>query len=101
MTDKHSELEIKRIIKTSLESGHYIILPHARLRCKERRVLPRDIEFVLAKGHRIKSRDKFDTSYGSWSYVFEGKTIDERDLRVVIILDEKLKIVTVVILEDD
>ena len=64
-------------------------------------MLPRDIEVVIKRGKRIKARDKFDNIYNSWSYVFEGKTIDERELRVVIIIDNKLQIVTVIILEDD
>ena len=101
MIEKHSESEILAMIKTSLDVGHYVILPHARLRCQERKVLPRDIEVVLKKGKRIKSRDRFDPFYHTWSYVFEGKTIEERDLRVVIIINDKLQIVTVVILEHD
>ncbi len=101
MAEKHPESEIVAVIKTSLESGNYIILPHAKLRCKERKVLPRDIEVVLKRGKRIKARDRFDNIYNSWSYVFEGKTIDERELRVVIIIDNKLQIATVIILEND
>jgi hypothetical protein len=50
MTEKHSEAEIMAVIQTALESGNYIILPHAKLRSKERKVLPRDIEIVLKKG---------------------------------------------------
>ena len=101
MKIKHSEKEIKVVIKLSLETGNYVLLPHARQRCKERKVLPRDIEFALKNGKRIKARDRFDDSYESWSYTFQGKTIDERDLRIVIIIDDKLKVVTVVVLDEE
>ena len=100
MPSKHSEHDILEKVRTAVEIGHYIILPHARLRSKERRVLPKDIEVALLGGRRIKKRDRLDENFGTWSYAFEGKTIDARDLRVIVLIDDILKIVTVVILEE-
>jgi len=99
VVDKLSETEIHRHVNTAINTGHYIILPHARQRSKERKVLPSDIECALKNGRRIKKRDRLDPAFKTWSYAFEGKTIDEKALRVIITIDEILKIVTVVILD--
>ncbi|APJ04107.1 DUF4258 domain-containing protein [Silvanigrella aquatica] len=98
---KHSESEILEKVKISIETGSYIILPHARLRTKERKVLPKDIECALLNGKRTKKRDRQDALLKTWSYAFEGSTIDKRELRVIVTIDDLLKIVTVVILNEE
>jgi len=55
-----------------------------------------DIEYVLGTGHSVPSRDRYDEGYANWSYCFEGKTIDDEKLRVVVAFDEWMLIVTVV-----
>jgi hypothetical protein len=67
----------------------------------ERKVLPKDIECALLNGKRTKKRDRQNALLKTWSYAFEGSTIDERELRVIVAIDDLLKIVTVVILSEE
>lgn len=93
---KHSETTLLSVVRNALEAGDYVILPHARQRCLERDVSAPDIEFVLLHGRRVKSRDRFDSSWQRWSYGFEGKTVDGDELRVIVVLLDQLGIVTIV-----
>ena len=93
---KLKELILIGQVKKAIETGEYVILPHARIRCIERDVAPADIEYVLEKGRRVKSRDRFDENLKRWSYCFEGRTIDKKPTRVIIAFIEKMAIVTVV-----
>ena len=82
--------------RKAIVAGDYVILPHARIRCSERDIAATDIELVLEKGKRTKSRDRYDESWKRWSYCFEGKTVDKEHARVVITFLKKMAIVTVV-----
>ena len=95
---KADEQVLREAVHVAIETGEYIILPHARQRCRERDVSAMDIEFVLAHGHRAKARDRFAPSLRRWSYGFEGRTIDGNQLRVIVAILERLGIVTVVII---
>lgn len=97
---KAGEEELGRAIRKAMDLGRYVILPHARQRCRERQVDDLDIQFVLEHGRRVKARDKYDSFLDAWSYCLEGQTLDERSLRVIIALLEHLVVVTVVVLEE-
>lgn len=94
---KDEEHILIKKIKQAAETGDYFIVPHARQRCKERDVSAMDIEHVLEHGRRMKIRDRFDEDYQRWSYALEGKNLDGEKLRVIVILIEKIGIVTVVL----
>jgi len=89
---------VKRVAE-SVTSGRYRILPHARQRCSERDVSVPDIECALENGHPVPRRDRFDSVAGDWSYCFEGRTVDEDALRVVVAFDGWMLVVTVVRLD--
>jgi len=80
-------------------SGQYRILPHARQRCTERDVSIADIESALENGRHVPRRDRFDERCGSWSYCFEGRSVDDDRLRVVIAFEDWMLVVTVVLLD--
>ena len=84
----------------SVASGDYVILPHARQRCTERDVAAPDIEEALSNGRHTPRRDRYDESFKSWSYCFEGRSIGQDLLRIVVAFDGKMLVVTVVRLSD-
>lgn len=92
-------MELLEGVSAAIDTGRYRILPHARQRCSERDVSASDIEHALERGHRVPRRDRYDGLHQAWSYCFEGRTIDEDKLRVVITFEDWMLIVTVVRLE--
>lgn len=86
-------------VARSVVSGDYVILPHARQRCTERDVAAPDIEEALSKGRHTPRRDRFDEDHRSWSYCFEGRSVDEVPLRVIVAFEGKMLVVTVVRLD--
>lgn len=88
------ELTIR--VNQALNSGAYVILPHARQRCDEREVSLSDIEFALELGHPVPRRDRWDSWAEGWGYCFEGPTIDQEQLRVIIAFEDLMLVVTVV-----
>lgn len=93
---KPDEITLLNHVRKAVLTGDYVILPHARIRCSERDISATDIELVLEKGRRVKSRDRYDENLKRWSYCFEGKTIDKESARIVITFLQKMAIVTVV-----
>ena len=91
--------ELVKRVREAVSSGRYRILPHARQRCDERNVSAPDIEYALEKGHPVPRRDRFDASVGDWSYCFEGRSVDQELLRVVVAFDGWMLLVTVIRLE--
>lgn len=91
--------ELIRLVREAVASGSYRILPHARQRCSEREVSAPDIECALENGHPVPRRDRRDLVAGDWSYCFEGRTMDEELLRVVVAFEDTMLVVTVVRLE--
>jgi len=86
-------------VAEAIANGDYRILPHARQRCTERDVSAADIECALENGHSVPRRDRYDALVGEWSYCFEGRTVDEGALRVIVAFDDWMLVVTVVRLD--
>jgi hypothetical protein len=99
MSQRPSKLKKQELldrVATSIGSGDYVILPHARQRCTERDVSAPDIEEALTRGRHVPRRDRYDDLYRSWSYGFEGPSIDEVPLRVIVAFEDQMLVVTVV-----
>jgi len=86
-------------IRDAAARRDYRVLPHARQRCDERYVKAPHIEHILATGHPVPARDRFDDLAGTWSYCLEGRTVDLVRLRVIVAFDGTLLVVTVVRLD--
>lgn len=84
--DKESDLLNK--IKKALLSGKYQETEHAKQRAKERGIIGADSEYVLKTGSHEPSKDKFDEIYSEWNYAIRGKTLDKRELRIIVTFDE-------------
>ncbi len=89
------------LVAQAVATGRYRILPHARQRCSERDVSAADIEAALENGRHVPKRDRFDEGHGSWSYCFEGRSVDDDSLRVVVAFEDWMLVVTVVLLDRD
>lgn len=98
-TPKLARAELMERVAEANSSGRYVILPHARQRCSERDVAAPDIEHALEKGHPVPKRDRYEDAYRSLSYCFEGPTVDEVPLRVVVAFEASMLVVTVVRLD--
>ena len=85
-----------QMVSDAVGTGRYRILPHARQRCNERQVSAPDIENALENGHPVPRRDRYDRATDDWSYRFEGSSVDDDPLRVVVAFSDWMLIVTVV-----
>ena len=74
-------------VRACLESGRYLDTRHATDRQAERSITRPEIFFALKHGHHEKKKDRFEERFHAWNYSVRGKTIDKRDLRIVISFD--------------
>ena len=88
--------ELLKKIKELVQKGSYIVSEHALQRQNERLVDLKSVLYVLKNGHCDTEKDLFDVKRQTWKYAIRGKTIDGVNLRIIICLEEKLIIITVV-----
>ena len=76
-------------------------MTHAQERQTERNITRNEYEYILVKsGWHEKRKDKYDQDYQAWNYAIRGKTIDERELRIIASFDDDgMLIITVIDLE--
>jgi hypothetical protein len=71
-----------------LDAGRYLDTRHALERQYEREITRPEVFYVLRHGYHEKRKDKFEDSYQAWNYAVRGKTIDKRELRIIVSFDE-------------
>ncbi|OGQ17560.1 MAG: hypothetical protein A3B70_03270 [Deltaproteobacteria bacterium RIFCSPHIGHO2_02_FULL_40_11] len=71
-----------------LDQGRYLDTRHASLRQRQRWISRIEVLYVLRNGFHEQRKDKFDMAFKSWNYAVRGKTIDKRDLRIIVSFDE-------------
>lgn len=94
--------KISSVVRTAQEfwnDGNYYFSVHALDRQVDRDISVDDIEDVLFDGHHESKKDKFDEDHGSWCYAIRGETTENKELRVVITIEENMLIVTVIELD--
>lgn len=80
-----------------LKDGNYRDTRHVLDRKRQRNLTREEVLRVLQNGHHEKRKDKYDEQYHAWNYAVRGKTIDRRDLRVIVSFDENdLLIITAI-----
>ncbi len=91
------------VVRECVEAGRYLDTRHATDRQNERLITRLEILQVLRQGWHVPSRDRYEEGYGDfgWSYAIEGKTLDNRPLRVIVTFDDETNtlIVTAIDLE--
>lgn len=75
-------------VKAAVESGNYLDTFHSKLRQGHRSITRPEIIFVLKNGFHEKRKDKFDHAFKEWNYAVRGKTIESKDLRVIVSFDK-------------
>jgi hypothetical protein len=80
-------------ISKSLDAGRYLDTRHATDRQNERAITRPEILYVLRHGYHEKRKDRFETQYQGWNYAIRGKTIDLRELRIIVSFDKNLMLV--------
>jgi len=53
--------------------------------------------YILRHGFHEKAKGKFDLAYDAWNYAIRGKTVDRRNLRVIVSFDEENMLIITVI----
>jgi len=91
--------DLMSVIQTCIEDGRYLDTRHASERQNERRINRPEILYVLKHGYHEKKKDKFDEFYQVWNYAVRGKTIDRRELRIVVSFDEASEMLIITAIE--
>ena len=81
-------LHLITAIRNCIDEGRYLDTRHASERKLERQINRPEILYVLKNGHYEKKKDKFEERFGAWNYSIRGKTIDRREIRVIVSFDE-------------
>ena len=100
--DKHPKkvLDLLEKIKEAVVRGNYFESKHAVERAIERNIFANEYEYVLKNGWHESKKDTFDELYNTWNYAIRGKTLEKRELRVIVSFDiNGLLIITVIDLE--
>lgn len=95
--------KIQNILKLTAEAvdrGRLLYSRHANERLRERGIFKPEIEFILIRGHHEARKDQFNLEFENWDYAIRGKTLDGRDLRVIVaVFSPNLLIITAIDLE--
>ena len=80
---------VLRHARDCLANGRYLDTRHAAERKEKREITLLEVRQVIEAGWHEKRKDEHKAEHQSWSYAIRGKTIDKRELRVVIAFDEE------------
>ena len=83
--------KVKNIIRSTSKStakGQLLYSKHANERMLERGIIKPEVEYVLSHGHHEARKDQYNDEFNSWDYAIKGKTVDGRNLRIVIVMVE-------------
>lgn len=95
MTQKQPQ-NLLETIRKYIASGKYRVSKHAVKRQNERAVsLPKTL-YVLTNGVHEEKKTLFDTKFQTWKYAIRGKTPDGIDIRVIVVLEDEMIIITVI-----
>jgi hypothetical protein len=95
--EKHPNL--KALIAKCIADGNYYDTRHATDRKNERSITRLEVIQILTKGHHEKKKDEFKSEFNAWNYAIRGKTLDSRDLRIVVSFDEAIKLLIITTIE--
>jgi len=88
MSRPGKHLDLLNMIRACVEDGRYLDTRHATERKTQRMISRPELLYVLKYGRHEKAKDKFDEAYNAWNYAIRGKTLDRRELRIVVSFDE-------------
>jgi Domain of unknown function (DUF4258) len=86
-------------VREALDGGRFLDTVHTAQRQTVRRITRPEVFYVLRHGWHEKRKDVFDAHYHAWNYAIWGKTVDGRQLRVVVSFENNdLLIITAIAL---
>lgn len=99
MKKKSRPPKIENVIaraKECITMGLYRYTAHAEDRKFERKITEEDALYVIETGWRVPTKDEFAELHQSWTYAFEGKTLQDELLRVIVGFDENMMLIITV-----
>lgn len=100
MKKKTRPSKIENVIgkaKQCIAMGFYRYTAHAEVRKYDRKITEEDALYIIENGWRIPIKDDYCEINHSWKYAFEGKTLQDDLLRVIIAFDENMLLIITVI----
>ena len=88
MTYLSKHLDVLAWVRACVENGNFIDTTHATLRKGQRKITRYEMVFVLETGFHEKKKDEFKSEHNAWNYAIRGKTLDRRELRIVVSFDQ-------------
>ncbi len=86
--------------RSCIDSGRYLDTAHSSERGGQRFISRPEILYVLRHGYHEKRKDQYNTHYCTWDYAIRGRTVDGRELHVVVAFDDNgMLIITAIDLE--
>jgi phage terminase large subunit-like protein len=87
-------------VTQATKTGRLLYSNHANERMSERKILKIEIEYILSTGFHEARKDQFNVKMNSWDYAIKGKTIDGKNLRIVVaIIKPNILVVTAIDLD--
>jgi hypothetical protein len=72
-----------------LAAGAYRDTRHAAQRKSERDITLGEVREAVEAGWHEARKDEYRAEYKAWNYSLRGRTLDDRDLRVIVSFDEE------------
>ena len=88
MSRNNKLANLMNVVTGHLDARRYLDTRHARERQTTRSIARPEILHVLRSGYHEKRKDRFDELHQAWNYAVRGRTVDRRDLRIIISFDE-------------
>ena len=91
-----------RLTAEAAKGGRLVYSNHANERIRERGIIKPEVEYVLEHGHHEARKDSYSEEFQAWDYAIRGKTLDGRNLRVVVaIVAPNILVVTTIDLDKE
>ena len=81
-TTAPKEANVAKKMKELLGINKIRFSGHANKRVGERNVIDYEVRQALNSGKHDPSKDRYSANWNNWEYSIEGKTLDERHLRI-------------------
>ncbi|HAU1200057.1 TPA: DUF4258 domain-containing protein [Legionella pneumophila] len=109
---KKTDQELFALIEQKIKERNYLFVKHAKERQQQRNISELDVLNILEgkSGYdrkRNKSKDSYESNYihekpQDWKYCIEGKDIDEKKVRIILIFtNDLMPIITVINLSEE
>ena len=87
--------DVLELVRMAVEAGNFLDTVHASVRQQQRAITRPEYLYILKNGFHEKAKDTYEPIYLTWKYAIRGKTVDKRDLRVIVTFKDSLLIITV------